>query len=427
MGVSHLHTPRLNNISVYDPKVYGNGIVNFIGIDSADAVKFIPAGRHTMSTICPLNNNAHNKIIGAGRMWDGFYGFFSSTPTGTAEGFTQLVFTASSGADIFEDATPDAGYYNALTIRDLQISVDDMAQNNPVFNLIREEYVELCGIGLDTYNSTLHTGYIAYITGSAKVDIIDVDVFGFCESSSANEDAMFWIRQAEMLNIDRLHVNGQSAKHYPTAEIRLDEVSMANINDSYFNYIGNVNKSTVLVQMDAGLTTDYKYVCNINNLRLGTMSFTTSQTGLFSATDAKAEIVIQGIYTGFATTSNRIRMNNNSYVGALLIRGDVCGTTASTKVPYGKKDSPFDTTNNLISPSPSGAASATAPVASTNYVCELRNANLIARGGAGVVVTHSGIAEYYDTSGISYHLNVGETISFGPFSTAPTVSVYFER
>jgi hypothetical protein len=139
------------------------------------------------------------------------------------------------------------------------------------------------------------------------------------------------------------------------------------------------------------------------------------------------EFVIDGVFSELATTSNRLRMNGTTYVGALLIRGDTCGTTASNKVPYGKKDSAFDTTNNLISPNPSGAASSSTPVASTNYVCELRNANVLVRGGVGVAVTHSGIADYYDTGGITYHLNVGETMSFGPYSTAPTVSVYFER
>lgn len=423
MPVSHLHTPRINNVSVFDSKV--NATLSTFLLNSDDGIMFVPATKYTESSIITLPNNRHNKIIGAGRKRDLLYSFADAGAVPNECGFTQIILTGSYMA--FEGAA-DAGFYNALTLRDLQVSGVDLTQNQRIVDMSigAPEYVELNNVGLDTYDSVENTGGVLDADGVGKVILDNIDIYGFGESSSANERYLIYVTGSDYFSMNNVFINGDTGNTYPSATVRIGGTPFTSINNLYIDYMGNTNKITMVLQFDPVATTIYKARCTVKNLFLNDIDFTSSQVGLFSFSDTRVELELSGVYTEIATTSNKIRASAPAGTPCLRVIGDVCGTTASNRIPYGRVAIPFDTAYNLITPTTYGT-SASAPVASTNYVCELRNANLLVYGGAGVSITISGNSEYYATSGFTYKLNVGETMSFGPFSTAPTVSVWFDR
>jgi len=107
-------------------------------------------------------------------------------------------------------------------------------------------------------------------------------------------------------------------------------------------------------------------------------------------------------------------------------------TTGSFVNPFGQIPNPFDNGHHTITPGYWGSSgvNATSPSASTTYSVNGSDMIINATGGTGVSIT---IRDPYGNAVLSgastltaQRLPFGYTINFGPFTTAPTVTVFGE-
>jgi hypothetical protein len=135
--------------------------------------------------------------------------------------------------------------------------------------------------------------------------------------------------------------------------------------------------------------------------------------------DGNIRITLNRAYNSNFTSWNPWRAD---YPANFVLKGIVGGAASASKCPIGFVTNFVDTTNMLISPSPTGTPGATL-ASGTTYTCEIRSALLYIWGGTVSELLINGIS--VPTSG-TYKLQPGDTVKV-TWSGEPNVKCYFEE